>query len=186
MGIKLTKTKIDGVLIIEPDYFCDDRGYYAETFSQRSLKEKGVILKWFVQDAHSFNKHMGTMRGLHFQNRPHNQTKIVRCIRGRMIDIAVDLRRDSTTYLQSVAIELSSENHKQLLIPNYCAHGYITLEDDVEMVYKLDDFWFPECEKSINIFDPSISIDLPKNIKDFIRNEKDKNAPLAKDVRIDV
>lgn len=186
MGIKITKTEIDGVLIIEPDYFCDERGYYAETFSERSLQNAGVTSKHFVQDSHSYNKKAGTFRGFHFQNKPHNQTKIVRCVRGKMIDIAIDLRKGSSTYLKAVCVELSEHNHKQLYIPNYCAHGYLTLVDDVEMTYKLDDFWFPECESSINVNDPSIIIDLPERTGNLIYNEKDRKAPLVENARIDV
>jgi len=186
MGIKITKTIIEGVYIIEPDYYCDNRGYYAEVFSERTLRSENIILKHFVQDSHSYNKQKGTIRGIHFQNKPHNQTKIVRCIRGSMLDCAVDLRKNSPTYLKSVVVELSETNHKQLLIPNYCGHGYVTLEDDVEMMYKLDDFWHPECEGSVNLFDKDIDINWPIPTDKLIYNEKDKKAPLVKDANIDL
>lgn len=187
MGIKVTKTEIDGVLIIEPDYFFDERGYYAETFSERSLIGSGIkVEKHFVQDSHSYNVRARTFRGFHFQNKPHNQTKIVRCVRGKMIDIAIDLRKNSKTYLKAVCVELSAENHKQLYIPNYCAHGYLTLEDNVEMVYKLDEFWYPTSESSINIDDITLPIKLPFPKDTLIYNKKDKMAPHIKDAKIDV
>lgn len=172
--MQVTETALPEVKILEPTYFEDSRGYFCETYSKRALAEYGIHCE-FVQDNHSLTLKKGTIRGIHFQKNPHPQSKLVRCIRGRILDVAVDLRRDSPTYKQWVQVELSAKNHKQLWIPAGFGHGLITLEDNCEVQYKVDEFYFPECDRGIAWNDPAIGV--AWGTSSPILSEKDANSP---------
>jgi dTDP-4-dehydrorhamnose reductase/dTDP-4-dehydrorhamnose 3,5-epimerase len=180
MNIK--QTGIDDVLILEPNVFGDHRGWFTETYSKTKFRELGIDIE-FVQDNHSMSAQKGTLRGLHFQTNPKAQTKLVRCTKGKILDVAVDLRKGSSTYKKWVGVELSEDNKKQLLIPRGFAHGFLTLTDDVEVQYKVDEYYAPECDRSIRFDDPEIGVDW--GIEDPILSEKDLKAPLLKDSDVD-
>ena len=170
--MKITETELTGLKIIEPRVFGDNRGWFFESFSERELNP-GVA---FVQDNHSFSAQKGTLRGLHYQRNPHAQSKIVRCTRGKILDVAVDIRKGSPNYKKWMALELSAENFRQLFIPPGFAHGFVTLTDDVEIQYKASDYYAPECDRSIKWNDPSIGVEW--GITEPILSAKDQNAPL--------
>lgn len=177
--MKVTETKIPGVIIIEPDVFGDHRGYFMETYSTKKYEEIGITTT-FVQDNMSFSAQKGTLRGLHFQNAPMAQAKLVSCTRGTVIDVAVDIRKGSPTYKQWVAVELSAENKKQFFIPRGFAHGFLTLTDDVEFRYKVDNLYSKEHDRGIRYDDPSISVDwggLLNGIEPIL-SEKDTTGPV--------
>lgn len=176
--MNIIKTEIKEVLIIEPKVFGDHRGWFTETYSKEKFKELGINID-FVQDNHSFSAQKGTLRGLHFQLNPKAQTKLVRCTKGRILDVAVDLRKGSPTYKKWVAVELTEENKKQLLIPKGFAHAFLTLTDDVEVQYKVDEYYAPEHDRSIKFDDPEIGVDW--GINNPILSDKDLKAPLLKD-----
>lgn len=171
-------TQLSDVFVIEPKRFGDHRGWFMETYSADKLKSLGISTR-FVQDNHSFSAQKGTLRGLHFQNAPKAQTKLVRCTKGAIIDVAVDIRRGSPQYGKWVAIELTAENGRQLYIPKGFAHGFVTLTDDVEVQYKVDEYYAPDCDRSIRFDDPAFSVDW--GVSDPILSEKDLKAPLAED-----
>ncbi len=180
--MKVTETKIPGVKILEPDCHGDYRGWFMETYSTEKYAEAGIT-NVFVQDNHSMSQKKGTLRGLHFQNNPKSQAKLVRCTRGRVIDVAVDLRKGSPTYKQWVSVELSAENKKQFYIPRGFAHGFLTLTDDVEFEYKVDNLYSKEHDRGIRYDDPSIGVDwggLLDGIEPIL-SEKDINGPLLKE-----
>ncbi|SHE83175.1 dTDP-4-dehydrorhamnose 3,5-epimerase [Alkalibacter saccharofermentans] len=174
----IIKTDIEDVLIIEPKVFGDHRGWFTETYSKEKFREFGIDID-FIQDNHSLSAQKGTLRGLHFQLDPKAQTKLVRCTKGKILDVAVDIREGSPTYKKWVAVELTEENKKQLLIPKGFAHGFLTLTDDVEVQYKVDEYYSPENDRSIRYDDPEIGVvwdvDCP------ILSDKDLNAPLLKE-----
>ena len=171
-------TKLEGVYILEPKVFGDHRGYFMETYSEKVFRELGID-NVFVQDNESFTAQKGTLRGLHFQNDPMSQTKIVRVLQGAVMDVAVDLRKGSPTYLQWEAVELSEENKRMFYIPRGFAHGFLTLTDNVKFVYKVDNFYAPDCDRSIRFDDPQIGVTW--GIKNPILSQKDLNAPLLRD-----
>lgn len=173
-----TKTSIEEVLILEPAVFGDHRGWFTETYSKSKFQELGLHMD-FVQDNHSMSAQKGTLRGLHFQNDPKAQTKLVRCTKGRILDVAVDLRKGSPTYKKWVAVELSEENKKQLLVPKGFAHGFMTLTDDVEVQYKVDEYYAPQQDRSIRFDDPELGVDW--GMVEPILSDKDKNASFLKD-----
>lgn len=177
--MKAVETKIPGVLIIEPDVFGDHRGYFMETYSTNKYKEIGID-NVFVQDNMSFSAQKGTLRGLHFQNHPMAQAKLVSCTKGAVIDVAVDIRKDSPTYKQWVAVELSAENKKQFFIPRGFAHGFLTLTDDVEFRYKVDNLYSKEHDRGIRFDDPTIGVDWGQLLNGIepILSDKDKYGPL--------
>ena len=179
--MKFTKTKLDGVVIIEPDVFGDHRGFFMESWSQKKMEEAGLYYD-FVQDNHSMSSVKGTLRGIHFQKGDKAQAKLVRCVRGAVLDVAVDLRHDSPTYKQWEAVVLSAENKKQLLIPRGFGHGFVTLTDEVEFLYKADNYYAPEADGGIRWNDPEIGVDW--GVKDPILSAKDEKNPLLKDVGI--
>lgn len=179
--MNIIKTDIEDVIIIEPKVFGDHRGWFTETYSKEKFKEFGIDID-FMQDNHSLSAQKGTLRGLHFQLNPKAQTKLVRCTKGKILDVAVDIRDGSPTYKKWVAVELTEENKKQLLIPKGFAHGFLTLTDDVEVQYKVDEYYSPENDRSIRYDDPEIGVDW--GIEDPILSEKDLNAPLLKDSNI--
>ena len=170
----------NNVLLICPERFVDNRGFFAETYSQRRYTDMGVDVD-FVQDNHSLSRQIGTLRGLHFQAQPHAQAKLVRCVRGAIFDVAVDIRRGSPTYGQWQGYELTAENGEQLYVPVGFAHGFVTLEPESEIVYKCSDYYAPETEGSVLWNDPDIGIDWPTEA-DPILSEKDAAAPLLSDL----
>ena len=176
--MKMVDTKLPDVKILEPDVFGDHRGWFMETWSQKKLAELGINLT-FVQDNQSFTAKKGTLRGIHFQNGEWSQAKLVRVVAGAVIDVAVDLRKGSPTYLQWVGVELSAENKRQLLIPRGFGHGFVTLTDNVEFVYKVDDDYNKESDRSVRFDDPQIGVDW--GVSDPVLSDKDKNAPFLKD-----
>jgi dTDP-4-dehydrorhamnose 3,5-epimerase len=176
--MKIIKTDIDGVYILEPKVFGDHRGWFTESYSKRKFEELGIDIE-FIQDNHSFSAQKGALRGLHFQINPKAQTKLVRCTKGKILDVAVDIRKGSPTYKNWVAVELTEENKKQLLIPKGFAHGFLSLTDNVEVQYKVDEYYAPDCDRSIRFDDPEIGVDW--GIRNPILSEKDVKAPLLKD-----
>ena len=174
--MKIHKTNIEGVLIIEPRVFGDERGYFFESYSQRKFEEK-VCQTSFVQDNESKSKY-GVVRGLHFQRAPYEQAKLVRVIAGRVLDVAVDIREGSPTYGQYVSTELSGENKRQLFIPRGFAHGFAVLSEEVIFQYKCDNYYAPLYEGAIRWDDPKLAIDWMLPREDIILSEKDKNNPL--------
>lgn len=168
-----------GLILIEPKRFGDHRGFFAETYSRRTFASLGVDIA-FVQDNHSLSAAVGTVRGLHFQAPPHAQAKLVRCGRGAIFDVAVDIRRGSPTYGKWAGFTLSADNGAQLYIPKGFAHGFVTLEADSEIVYKCSEYYSPEAEGALRWDDPDIGIEWP--IKgNAILSEKDASAPLLAD-----
>ena len=176
--MKATETRLKGVFVLEPQVFGDARGWFMESWSQRKMEEAGIKVD-FVQDNQSFSAQKGTLRGLHYQLNPKCQAKLLRCTRGRIFDVAVDIRKGSPQYGQWVGVELSAENKKQLFIPRGFAHGFITLTDDVEVQYKADNYYAPECDGNIRWNDPDIGVAWP--IEPVILSEKDQQAPLLKE-----
>ena len=176
--MKVTKTKLEGVVIVEPRVFGDHRGFFMESWSKKKFEEAGLFYD-FVQDNHSSSTVKGTLRGIHFQRGDKAQAKLVRCARGAVLDVAVDLRPASPTYKQWVAVELSAENKKQLMIPRGFGHGFVTLTDDVEFLYKADNFYAPEADGGIRWNDPELAIDWGTDAP--ILSDKDANAPFLKD-----
>lgn len=174
-------TKLDGVRVIIPHIFLDHRGWFYESYSRSKFKEFGLDID-FIQDNQSYSKHINTVRGIHFQNNPYAQSKLVRCIAGRILDIAVDLRKGSPTYCQWISVELSAENKKQLFIPKGFGHAFITLEENSEVCYKVDAPWSREHERTISYLDPDINIKWPEGKK--ILSDKDANAPFLNDCDI--
>lgn len=176
--MKLEETAINGVYIVEPKIFGDNRGWFCETYSKKTFEEMGIHAD-FVQDNRSFSAKVGTLRGLHCQTDPKSQAKLVSCTKGKIIDVAVDIREGSPTYKKWVAVELSEENKKMLFIPKGCLHGFLTVSENVEISYKVDDFYSPENDRSVCWCDPDLGIDW--GIVEPILSEKDKSAPLLKD-----
>lgn len=173
--MKVIETKLPGVRIIEPQVFGDARGWFMESWSQKKMEEAGIQVN-FVQDNHSFSAQKGTLRGLHYQRSPMAQAKLLRVSRGAVFDVAVDIRRGSPTYAAWVGVELSAENYRQLFIPRGFAHGFITLTDDVEVQYKADNFYAPECDGSIRWNDPAIDVAWP--LAPVVLSDKDAAAPV--------
>ena len=177
--MEVKKTAIEGVYIIEPRVFEDARGYFFESFSQREFDEKiGPVT--FVQDNESKSSY-GVMRGLHFQCPPFTQSKLVRCVKGAVLDVAVDIRKGSPTYGQHVAVELTEENHLQFFIPKGFAHGFSVLSETAVFQYKCDEFYHPEADGGIRILDDSLGIDWRIPTDHAILSEKDTKHPLLKD-----
>ncbi len=177
--MEIIKTAIDGILMIEPRIFKDARGYFFESISQREFDEKVGPIR-FVQDNESKSCY-GVMRGLHFQRPPFTQSKLIRCVRGTVLDVAVDIRKGSPTYGQHVAVELSEENHLQLFIPKGFAHGFAVLSETAVFQYKCDEFYHPEADGGISILDDSLGIDWQIHTNQAILSEKDTKHPPLKD-----
>lgn len=174
--MKLIKTKLDEVYIIEPEVFGDERGWFFESYSKIKTPE---IDCEFIQDNHSYSSQKGILRGIHFQNGEHVQAKLVRCVKGAVLDVAVDLRKSSPTYKQWVSVELSAENKKQFFIPCGFGHGFVTLTDEVEFVYKTDNYYNYESDRSIIWNDSELAIDW--GITTPILSQKDATAVPLKD-----
>jgi dTDP-4-dehydrorhamnose 3,5-epimerase len=176
--MKITKTSIQDLLVIETIVHKDERGWFSETYNEQKFIEQGIHIK-FVQDNHSYNKIKGILRGLHFQKEPYAQAKLVRCTKGKIWDVAVDLRKSSTTYLKWYGLELTEKNQKMLLVPEGFAHGFVTLENDCEVQYKVSNIYDKNSDRSIKYNDPDINIAWP--INQIILSDKDINASLLKD-----
>ncbi len=172
------ETSLPGVIIIEPQVFGDHRGWFMETYSQEVFKKAGIDTI-FVQDNQSYTKEKGTLRGIHFQNDPMAQSKLVRVTRGAVLDVAVDLRKGSPTYLKWEAVQLTAENKRMLFIPRGFGHGFLTLTDDVEFLYKVDNLYSREHDRSIRFDDPSIGIDWGNDAP--LLSAKDNAAPSLRD-----
>ena len=172
------KTAIDGVIIVEPKVFGDHRGFFMESWSKRAFEEAGLHYD-FVQDNHSSSTVKGTLRGIHFQRGDKAQAKLVRCSKGAVLDVAVDLRPASPTYKQWVSVELSAENKRQMMIPRGFGHGFVTLTDDVEFLYKADNYYAPEADGGIRWNDPELAVDW--GVTNPILSAKDQNNPWLKD-----
>lgn len=170
--MRVIKTDIEGLLILEPEVFGDNRGYFMESFSERAFDNEVAPIR-FVQDNRSYSRY-GVVRGLHYQREPYAQSKLVSCVVGRVLDVAVDIREGSPTFGKHVAVELSADNHRQLFIPKGFAHGFAVLSDEALFEYKCDEFYHPEAECGIAWDDPNIGIDwrLPK--EDIILSKKDQ------------
>ena len=177
--MKRIDTKLSGVCIVEPDVHGDHRGYFMETYNQKAFEDIGITAV-FVQDNQSFTAQKGVLRGIHFQNAPMAQAKLVRVTRGAVMDVAVDLRRGSPTYKQWVAVELSAGNKRMLFIPRGFGHGFKTLTDDVEFCYKVDNLYSRECDRGIRFNDPAIGVDWGEVTKSLL-SQKDTTAPLLED-----
>ena len=177
--MNVIKTEIEGVVIIEPRIFEDMRGYFFESFSQREFDEKVGPVR-FVQDNESKSSY-GVMRGLHFQRPPFTQSKLVRCVKGAVLDVAVDIRKGSPTYGKHVAVELTEDNHRQFFIPKGFAHGFAVLSETAVFRYKCDEFYHPEADGGISILDNSLGIDWRIPMEKALLSEKDTKHALLKD-----
>lgn len=179
--MNIIKTALEGVLVIEPMVFGDDRGYFYESFNAKRFQEQTGIEVNFIQDNESKSKY-GVVRGLHFQLGEYAQAKLVHVAKGRILDIAVDIRKKSPTFGQYIAVELSDINHRQLFIPRGFAHGFSVLSEDAVFQYKCDNYYNPQSERGILWNDPLIGIDWQLPVSDIILSEKDKKHPLLKDL----
>lgn len=179
--MEVIKTAIEDVVIIEPRVFGDARGYFFESFNAKEFAEKTGIQVVFVQDNESLS-HYGVLRGLHYQQPPFAQSKLVRVVKGCVLDVAVDIRKGSPTYGQHVAVELSAENHRQFYMPKGIAHGFSVLSDEVIFQYKCDDFYAPQSEGAIAWDDPDLAIDWQLPVDKIILSEKDRHHPYLRDI----
>lgn len=180
--MKITATALPEVRIVEPQVFGDNRGWFYESYSYEKLKEAGIDVS-FVQDNRSYSKEKGTLRGIHFQKSPMAQSKLITCTRGRILDVAVDLRKGSPDYLKWVSVELNEDNKLMLFIPKGFGHGFVTLTEEVEVLYKVDEYYSKEHDRSIRFDDRAIGVDW--GVSEPILSEKDKNAPLLCDSDVD-
>lgn len=176
--MELEKTEIEGAVVLTPKVFGDNRGWFMESYSKRTLEELGISDE-FIQDNRSFSAQVGTLRGLHCQTNPMAQAKLLTCLKGTITDIAVDIRKGSPTYKKWVTVELSEENKKMFYIPAGCLHGFVTRTPDVEVMYKVDKFYSPENDRSVRFDDPELGV--VWDIENPILSQKDINAPLLKD-----
>lgn len=175
--MEIVETGLAGLKILTPARFGDARGFFSESYSRFELAKHGIYVE-FVQDNHSMSAKLGTVRGLHFQAPPHAQAKLVRCGRGRIFDVAVDIRVGSPTYGKWAGAELSHDNGRQMLVPEGFLHGFVTREDNSEIIYKCSDYYAPECDGAVRFDDPAIGIDWGIAMKDAVLSDKDVNAPL--------
>lgn len=181
--MKFINTNLEGVIVIEPTVFGDNRGWFMESYNQELFIQNGIKVN-FIQDNHSFSLSKGTLRGLHYQMEPKAQTKLVRCTKGAIYDVAVDIRVGSLTYGQWFGIELSAENKKQLLVPKGFAHGFITLTEDTEVQYKVDELYSPEHDRGITYKDSTININWPFDGTPIL-SDKDRVARTLQEVEND-
>lgn len=180
--MKVIETEIPGVLIVETDVFGDHRGYFTETYSKPKYEKLGITVD-FVQDNMSFSAAEGTLRGLHWQNPPYAQSKLVSCTKGKVIDVAVDIRKGSPTFGKWVSCKLSADNHRQFFIPQGFAHGFLTLTPDVEFRYKVDNVYDKASEGSIRYDDPTVAVDwgMLLNGREPVLSDKDRISPVLED-----
>jgi len=179
----VVKTELPDVFIIEPTVHKDNRGWFFESWSLLKMKAAGLDYD-FIQDNHSYSAQKGVIRAIHFQQDPHAQAKLVRCTSGAVLDVAVDLRKHSPTYKKWVAVELSAENKRQLIIPRGYGHGFVTLTDNVEFQYKIDNSYNPDAERTIRYNDPDLAINwgaIDPAISENLLKPQDANAPFLKD-----
>lgn len=183
--MKVIQTGFPGLILIEPDVFGDNRGWFMESYNYKKYSEIGIN-QVFVQDNHSFSADRGTLRGLHFQNGEMAQSKLIRCVKGSLLDVCVDLRVGSPSYMQVYSVELSEGNKKQLFVPKGFAHGFMTLTDNVEIEYKVDQPYSKEHDSGIRYDDPSLSINWSEFVPDveFILSEKDLSLKNISDTHI--
>jgi dTDP-4-dehydrorhamnose 3,5-epimerase len=173
--------ELSGLKLVTPKKFGDERGFFSETHNEKTWANSGLNFD-FVQDNHSLSRDVGTVRGLHFQTAPFAQDKLVRVVNGRILDVAVDLRRSSPTFGRHVAVELSKENWRQLFIPIGFAHGFVTLEPDTEVIYKVTNFYSPQHDCGVAWDDPDIGVDWPVAVENAVLSEKDRKWPRLRDV----
>ncbi len=181
--MKLRPLGLDGVFEIIPRKFGDDRGFFSETYNQKALADAGIELT-FVQDNHSYSAAKGVVRGLHYQLPDRAQDKLVRVIRGAILDVAVDIRKSSATFGKWVSLEVSAEKWNQILVPKGFAHGFMTLSEDTEVIYKVTDYYSPEHDRSIRFDDPAIGIEWPVQESTVQLSDKDQKAPLFADAEV--
>ena len=179
--LEVAQLGIEGVILVVPEKFGDDRGFFSEVFNHQRFQEAGIRGN-FVQDNHSMSAEAGTVRGLHFQIPPHPVAKLVRVLRGVVWDVVVDLRHGSETYGQQVGVELSSSNWAQLYVPAGLAHGFCTLEPNTEVAYKVTDYWYPMLDRGLAWDDPALGIEWPVTMEDAVLSDKDKKQPRLKDL----
>lgn len=177
--MKIEQTALPGVLLLTPPRFGDHRGFFSESWNKKRLEDAGLEMPEFVQDNHSLSAQVGTVRGLHFQSPPHAQGKLVRCGKGRLFDVAVDIRKGSPTYGNWVGEELSFENGRQLWVPAGFLHGFMTLEPDTEIVYKCTDYYSPECDGAVRW--DTCGIEWPLDGIEAVLSEKDEKATALAD-----
>jgi dTDP-4-dehydrorhamnose 3,5-epimerase len=178
--LDIQETALAGVVILTPKRFGDHRGFFSESWNKGRMAEAGLDYD-FVQDNHSLSRTVGTLRGLHYQRPPHAQAKLVRCGKGRLLDVAVDIRKGSPTYGQWVAEELSFENGRQLMIPAGFLHGFVTLEPDTEIIYKCTDYYAPDCDGAVAWNDPDLGINW-QLAGNPVLSDKDAAAPLLSEI----
>lgn len=181
--MEIINTELDGVVILEPRIFKDPRGYFFESYSQREFDEKVRPIR-FVQDNESMSSY-GVMRGLHYQKMPYTQSKLVRCVKGSVLDVAVDIRKGSPTFGQHVAVELTEENHRMFFVPRGFAHGFAVLSETAVFQYKCDNFYHPEADAGINIKDESLGIDWRIPMAEALLSDKDLKHACLKDAVLD-
>ena len=181
--MEVIKTAIEGVVIIEPRIFKDARGYFFESFSQKEFNEKVMPIN-FVQDNESMSSY-GVMRGLHYQKMPYTQSKLVRCVKGAVLDVAVDIRKGSPTFGQHVAVELTEENHRQFFVPRGFAHGFAVLSETAIFQYKCDNFYAPQADAGIQLLDEDLGIDWRIPTAEALLSEKDLKHPCLRDAVLD-
>ena len=181
--MEVIKTAIEGVVIIEPRIFKDARGYFFESFSQKEFNEKVMPIN-FVQDNESMSSY-GVMRGLHYQKMPYTQSKLVRCVKGAVLDVAVDIRKGSPTFGQHVAVELTEDNHRQFFVPRGFAHGFAVLSETAVFQYKCDNFYAPQADAGIQLLDEELGIDWRIPTAEAILSEKDLKHPCLRDTVLD-
>jgi dTDP-4-dehydrorhamnose 3,5-epimerase len=178
--VQIETTALSGVKVLTPKRFGDSRGFFSESWNKRVLAEHGLVFD-FVQDNHSVSERAGTVRGLHFQAPPHAQAKLVRCGKGSILDVAVDIRRGSPTFGKWISVRLSFENGRQLLIPEGFLHGFATLEPNSEIIYKCTDYYVPSADRAVRYDDPEIGIDWGLSAPPLL-SEKDAAAPFLRDI----
>ncbi|WP_136660994.1 dTDP-4-dehydrorhamnose 3,5-epimerase [Nitratireductor sp. XY-223] len=178
--MEMRELGLGGVLEIRPDRHGDSRGFFSETYNRSRLENSGIRLE-FVQDNFSYSRHKGVLRGLHYQLPPAAQDKLVRVSRGSILDVAVDIRRNSPSFGASVSLVVSADAWNQIFIPKGFAHGFLTLEDDTEVVYKVTDYYSPQHDRAIRFDDPDINIEWPVARADIVMSDKDRAAPLLAD-----
>ncbi len=176
--MEIEKTLIEGAVVLTPKIFGDNRGWFMESYSKRTLEQAGITDD-FIQDNRSFSAQKGTLRGLHCQTEPMAQAKLLTCLKGEILDVAVDIRQGSPTYKQVVCVKLTEENKKMFYIPAGCLHGFVTLSDNVEVMYKVNNFYSAENDRSVRYDDPELAVEW--NIETPILSQKDLNAPFLKD-----
>lgn len=182
MTVKIENTSISGLLLLTPSRFADHRGFFSECWNRAAFASYGIDVE-FVQDNQSLSIRPGTVRGLHFQSPPHAQAKLVRCGRGRLYDVAVDIRVGSPTFAKWFGVELSADNGKQLFIPSGFLHGFVTREPDTEILYKCSDYYAPDCDGAVRFDCPDIAIDWGMGDLEPILSPKDAAAPCLKDFK---